>query len=85
MTSERIYKFQRYLLVIAAIAAVLSLYSKTALANDPESAKFIQFDFFFFNFSHAISWAYIYWLSSALFLSSLAIAGVLENRKRKAK
>ena len=85
MTSDRIYRIQCYLLGIAAISAIISLSSKAALANNPESAKFIQPDFFFFNFGHAVAWAYVYWLSSALFLGALAIAGILENKKRKAR
>ncbi len=85
MTSDRIYRIQCYLFGVAAISAILSLSTKAVIVKDPALAKFIEFDFFVFNFSHAGLWVYIHWLSSALFLGSLAVAGILENKKRKAR
>lgn len=85
MTSNRIYRIQCYLFGVAAISAILSLSTKAMIVKDPELAKFIEFDFFVFNFSNAGLWVYIHWLSSALFLGSLAVAGILENKKRKAR
>ena len=85
MTSDRIYRIQCYLFGVAAVSAILGLSTKAVIVKDPALSKFIEFDFFVFNFSHAGLWVYIHWLSSTLFLGALAIAGILENKKKNTR
>lgn len=83
MRFDHIYRIQSYLLGLAAISGAFGLSSKMALVSGAKSAKFIEFSFFMLNLKDADFWVYAHWLSSASFLGSIAVAGILENRKRK--
>ena len=76
-------KAQTVLFVLSALSAVTSLWTKAAIGRDPVLANYVDLPYFVHNFSHAANSARLYWASSAAFLLSLAIAGLLERAKTK--
>ena len=76
-------KTQTVLFVVSALSALTSFWAKGVIASDPASAKFIDLPYFVHNFDHAAHSAFVYWASSASFLLSFAVAGLLEKAKAK--
>ena len=76
-------KAQTVLFVVSALSAVTSLWTKAAIVRDPVSASYVDLPYFVHNFSHAVNSARLYWASSAAFLLSLAIVGLIERAKTK--
>lgn len=78
-----IRKAQAGMFGVAALSALISLWTKSIVVNDPTSSRVINLPFFVHNFDLAPRPVRLYWASSALFLLSLAIAGLLEKGMSK--
>jgi predicted ATPase len=83
MTPEKISRVQGYLMIFGVASSLAGMTAKAQLAYDRSISAYSELGYFIANFSHATIWVYVHWFGTALFLSAIVIAGILERIKTK--
>ena len=78
MKSGRWSRYQNFFLLLAGIGAIAGMTAKMNLSLNEESARNIDFGYFYSHVGSVPAWAYAYWGGVGLFLSSLLVGVLLQ-------
>ncbi len=85
MRSQRLDRVQRLLFTVTLLSGAIGLGAKSNLALTPEAGAYIQFGYWFNHIDEAGLQAWLYWLATGFFLSSLLVLMSIEALQQRRK